>query len=200
MELKRIVEAALMAAGRPLSIEELDQLFDPDESPGKEEIQVALDKLAEEYFDRVLEIRKVSSGYRFQVREGFSPWLSRLFEERSGRYSRAFLETLAIIAYRQPVTRGEIEDIRGVQVSSSIIKTMQEREWIRVVGHKELPGRPALFGTTSGFLDHFGLGTLSDLPPLHTFLDEISDHPVELTLEASSAPQQPEMGHLEVPP
>jgi segregation and condensation protein B len=115
----------------------------------------------------------VASGYRLQVRESFSPWLSRLFEERPGRYSRAFLETLAIIAYRQPVTRGEIEDIRGVAVSSSIVKTMQERDWIHVVGHKDVPGRPALFATTRHFLDYFNLTRLSELPPLQEFVKNL---------------------------
>ena len=186
MELKRITEAALMAAGRPLSLTEIDALFEENESPGLAAIADALDALSSEYEGRVLELKKVASGYRFQVREGFSPWLSRLFEERSGRYSRAFLETLAIIAYRQPVTRGEIEDIRGVAVSSSIIKSMQEREWIRIVGHKELPGRPALLGTTATFLDYFGLSSISDLPPLQTFLDTLNITP---SAELPAVPQ-----------
>ena len=186
MELKRIAEAALMAAGRPLSLTEIDALFEENESPGLAAIADALDALSSEYEGRVLELKKVASGYRFQVREGFSPWLSRLFEERSGRYSRAFLETLAIIAYRQPVTRGEIEDIRGVAVSSSIIKSMQEREWIRIVGHKELPGRPALLGTTATFLDYFGLSSISDLPPLQTFLDTLNITP---SAELPAVPQ-----------
>lgn len=186
MELKRITEAALMAAGRPLSLTEIDALFEENESPGLAAIADALEALSSEYEGRVLELKKVASGYRFQVREGFSPWLSRLFEERSGRYSRAFLETLAIIAYRQPVTRGEIEDIRGVAVSSSIIKSMQEREWIRIVGHKELPGRPALLGTTATFLDYFGLSSISDLPPLQTFLDTLNITP---SAELPAVPQ-----------
>ena len=186
MELKRITEAALMAAGRPLSLTEIDALFEENESPGLAAIADALEALSSEYEGRVLELKKVASGYRFQVREGFSPWLSRLFEERSGRYSRAFLETLAIIAYRQPVTRGEIEDIRGVAVSSSIIKSMQEREWIRIVGHKELPGRPALLGTTAAFLDYFGLSSISDLPPLQTFLDTLNITP---SAELPAVPQ-----------
>ncbi len=193
MNLKSIIEAALFAAGRPLSVAELSSLFDDDERPSNALITDALEEIQAEYADRTLEVRKVASGYRLQVREGFSPWLARLFEERPGRYSRAFLETLAIIAYRQPVTRGEIEDIRGVAVSSGIIKTMLEREWIRIVGHKELPGRPALFATTPAFLDYFCLSSLSDLPPLQTFIDDLGiaaaadklDHAVPVPVQGS---------------
>lgn len=173
MNLKSIIEAALFAAGRPLSVSDLSALFEDDQRPSNNDITDALNVLTAEYADRTLEVRKVASGFRMQVREGFSPWLSRLFEERPGRYSRAFLETLAIIAYRQPVTRGEIEDIRGVAVSSGIIKTMLEREWIRIVGHKELPGRPALFATTPDFLNYFCLSSLSELPPLQALIDEL---------------------------
>lgn len=173
MNLKSIIEAALFAAGRPLSVSDLSALFEDDQRPSNNDITDALNVLTAEYADRTLEVRKVASGFRMQVREGFSPWLSRLFEERPGRYSRAFLETLAIIAYRQPVTRGEIEDIRGVAVSSGIIKTMLEREWIRIVGHKELPGRPALFATTPEFLNYFCLSSLSELPPLQALIDEL---------------------------
>lgn len=169
-----ILEAALMAAGRPLTLDELGSLFEPEESVSRTALEAALAQLGGIYESRALELKRVASGYRFQVREGFSPWLSRLFEERPARYSRAFLETLAIIAYRQPVTRGEIEEIRGVAVNSSIIKAMQEREWIRILGHKELPGRPALFGTTSLFLDHFGLTSLAELPPLQVFMESLT--------------------------
>lgn len=192
MELQSIIEAALLAAGRPLNIDELLGIFDESEQPKKAAIQTALDQLQADYAAHTLELKKVATGYRFQVREGFSPWVSRLFEERPGRYSRAFLETLAIIAYRQPVTRGEIEDIRGVAVSSGIIKTMLEREWIRIIGHKELPGRPALFGTTSAFLDYFGLSSLSELPPLQALLDEMGLVTGDLALEmALSSPAEP---------
>jgi segregation and condensation protein B len=173
MQLISILEAAILAAGRPVNVDTLLGLFDEGEQPSRGLIVETLEELHAVYEDRPLELKKVATGYRFQVREGYSPWLSRLFEERPGRYSRAFLETLAIIAYRQPVTRGEIEDIRGVAVSSGIIKTMLEREWIRVIGHKELPGRPALFATTAEFLDYFSLGSLSELPPLQTFIDEL---------------------------
>jgi len=188
MELQSIIEAALLAAGRPLNIDELSGIFDESEQPGKAAIQAALNQLQTNYESHTLELKKVATGYRFQVREGYSPWVSRLFEERPGRYSRAFLETLAIIAYRQPVTRGEIEDIRGVAVSSGIIKTMLEREWIRIIGHKELPGRPALFGTTSAFLDYFGLSSLSELPPLQALLDEMGLVTGDLALEMALAP------------
>ncbi|WP_347258336.1 SMC-Scp complex subunit ScpB [Methylocaldum sp.] len=174
MELKTIIEAALLAAGRPLSFAELENLFADNERPEPAEIQSALAELAEDCRGRAVELKQVASGYRLQVREAFSPWISRLFEERPGRYSRAFLETLAIIAYRQPVTRGEIEDIRGVAVSSGIVRTLQERGWIQVVGHKEVPGRPALLATTKQFLDYFNLKSLGELPPLQEFIDDLA--------------------------
>ncbi len=174
VELKSIIEAALLAAGRPLSLAELENLFAEHERPEPAEIQAALADLAADCRDRPVELKQVASGYRLQVRAAFSPWVSRLFEERPGRYSRAFLETLAIIAYRQPVTRGEIEDIRGVAVSSSIVRTLQERGWIQVVGHKEVPGRPALLATTKQFLDYFNLRSLDELPPLQEFLDDLA--------------------------
>ena len=173
MKLKHILEAALMAAGRPVPLDELAGLFDESEQPSSEDLQQALAELQSDFRQRPLELKQVASGYRFQVRQSFSPWVSRLFEERPGRYSRAFLETLAIIAYRQPATRGEIEDIRGVAVSSGIIKTMLERDWIHIVGHKEVPGRPALFATTRHFLDYFNLTSLSELPPLQEFLQAL---------------------------
>lgn len=174
VELKTIIEAALLAAGRPLSFAELENLFADNERPEPAEIQSALAELAEDCRGRAVELKQVASGYRLQVREAFSPWISRLFEERPGRYSRAFLETLAIIAYRQPVTRGEIEDIRGVAVSSSIVRTLQERGWVQVVGHKEVPGRPALLATTKQFLDYFNLKSLGELPPLQELIDDLA--------------------------
>ncbi|HYE34228.1 SMC-Scp complex subunit ScpB [Methylocaldum sp.] len=174
MELKTIIEAALLSAARPLSIAELENLFAEGERPEPAELQAALAELAEDCRSRSVELKQVASGYRLQVRESFSPWISRLFEERPGRYSRAFLETLAIIAYRQPVTRGEIEDIRGVAVSTGIVRTLQERGWIQVVGHKEVPGRPALLATTKQFLDYFSLKSLGELPPLQEFIDDLA--------------------------
>jgi segregation and condensation protein B len=175
MDLKAIVEAALFAAARPLSLAELQGLFEEGERPEPAELRLALADLTEDYAGRPLEVKEVASGFRFQVRAAYSPWVSRLFEERPGRYSKAFLETLAIIAYRQPATRGEIEEIRGVSVSTHIIRTLQEREWVHVVGHKEVPGRPALYATTRAFLDYFNLKSLNDLPPLQTFMDRLAE-------------------------
>jgi segregation and condensation protein B len=163
----------MMAAARPLGLQDFANIFDEAERPTQEEIEQALAEIQNDFDQRPLELKRVASGYRFQVREYFSPWISRLFEERAGRYSRAFLETLAIIAYRQPATRGEIEDIRGVAVSSNIIKTMLERDWIHIVGHKDVPGRPALFATTRHFLDYFNLTSLSELPPLQEFIEAL---------------------------
>lgn len=183
MELHAILEAALFAAARPLTVEELQGLFDEAERPEPAIIREALSGLASIYAERPLELKEVASGFRFQVRPAYSPWVSRLFEERPARYSKALLETLAIIAYQQPVTRGEIEDIRGVTVSSQIIRTLQERDWIQVVGHKEVPGRPALFATTRAFLDYFNLKNLSELPPLQTFIDRLAQ---------AALPEQPE--------
>jgi segregation and condensation protein B len=165
--LKRILEGALMAAQRPLSIEDLERLFEVDAArPERASIREALRIIAESCEDCGYHLKEVASGYRFQVDEELAPWVSRLWEEKPPRYSRALLETLALIAYRQPITRAEIEEVRGVAVSSHIIRTLTERDWIRVVGHKELPGRPALFGTTRGFLDYFNLRSLDELPTL----------------------------------
>ncbi len=163
---KAVIEAALLSAGEPLNIERLQALFAEDERPASDEIRVVLDTLAGEWEDRPLELKQVGSGFRFQVRSELAPWLSRLTEERAPRYSRALLETLSLIVYRQPITRAGIEEIRGVTVSSQIIRTLIEREWIRVVGHRDVPGKPALFGTTKKFLDYFNLKSLGELPPL----------------------------------
>lgn len=164
--LERILEAALQAAGKPLSLERLRELFDERSAPSLEELRQALARLAQDLAARSVELREVASGWRLQVRDDYSPWVSRLWEERPQRYSRALLETLSLIAYRQPITRGEIEDVRGVAVSSQIIRTLLEREWVRIVGHREVPGRPAMYATTRQFLDYFNLRSLADLPPL----------------------------------
>jgi segregation and condensation protein B len=175
-ELKNILEAALLVAGKPLSIKRMTALFPKDSEPSTEELKAAVAELESDYANRGVELKQVGKGYRFQSREKYSEWVSRLSEERPARYSRALLETLAIIAYRQPVTRGDIEDVRGVSVSSDTMRTLQEREWVREVGHRDVPGKPALFGTTPGFLEHFNLKSLSDLPPLSELrdLEEIS--------------------------
>lgn len=191
--LKNIIEAALLAANGSLSLDTMQSLFDEIEQPDKKVLREILATLCADYAGRGIEIKEVSSGWRIQVVEAVSPWVSRLWTERPPRYSRALMETLALIAYRQPITRGDIEDIRGVSVSSNIIKTLHEREWIRVVGQRDVPGKPALYGTTREFLDYFNLKSLDKLPTLAEIrdLDEINH---ELALEnpdkTDSAPQQ----------
>jgi len=170
-QLKLILEAALLAAGQPLSQVQLAALFSDEERPPAGEIGRALEQLKQDCTGRAIELKKVASGYRMQVRQDFNEWVSRLWKERPKRYSRALLETMALIAYRQPITRGEIEAVRGVSVRTSIIRTLQEREWIRVVGHRDVPGKPALFGTTKTFLDSFDLQNLDDLPTLAEIRD-----------------------------
>jgi segregation and condensation protein B len=169
--LAAILEAVLLAAGRPVSVEQMLELFDETQRPTTEEIVAALAALKQSYEGRGVEIREVASGWRVQVRPQHADVVSRLWQERPSRYSRALLETLALIAYRQPITRGEIEDIRGVTVSTTFMRTLQERNWIRVVGHREVPGRPELLGTTREFLDYFGLKSLDDLPTLAELRD-----------------------------
>jgi len=169
--LKRIVEAALLASSTPLSLPQLFTLFAEDEQPNHDDLARALAELARDSEGRGIELKEVASGFRYQVRAEVNPWVSRLWTERQTRYSRAQLETLALIAYRQPITRGEIENIRGVAVSSNIVKTLEEREWIRTVGHRDVPGRPELFGTTRAFLDYFNLKSLDELPPLAEIRD-----------------------------
>lgn len=169
--LKQIVEAALLASGKAMSLDALQGLFDEMERPEKKALRQVLEELAQEYEGRGIEVARVASGWRIQVRKACAPWVSRLWEEKPGRYSRALMETLALIAYRQPITRGEIEDIRGVSVSSQIIRTLLEREWVRVVGHRDVPGKPALYATTREFLDYFGLESLDDLPTLAEIRD-----------------------------
>jgi segregation and condensation protein B len=170
-EIQAIVEAAMLAAGKPLSMEQLRGLFTEDERPARQVMEHVLTMLEKSCDGRGFELKKVASGYRLQVRQEFAPWVRRLFEEKPQRYSRALLETLALIAYRQPITRGEIEEIRGVTVSSNIIRTLAEREWVRVVGHRDVPGRPAMYATTRQFLDYFNLTGLDGLPPLSEIRD-----------------------------
>lgn len=170
-QIQNIVEAALLAASHPLTVAQLAALFGEDEAPANEEIAAALAALGEDYAGRGIELVEVASGWRIQVRAAYAPWVSRLWEERPARYSRALLETLSLIAYRQPITRGEIEEVRGVAVGTNIIKTLLEREWIRVVGHRDVPGRPALYATTREFLDYFGLKGLDELPTLAAIRD-----------------------------
>lgn len=165
-ELRNLCEAALLAAGRPLTVEQLGELFDEAERPGHAQLRMVLESLAEDYAGRAIELREVASGFRIQVRPQAAGVVSRLWQERPARYSRALLETLALIAYRQPITRGEIEEVRGVAVNSQIVKTLLERDWIRVVGYRDVPGRPAMFATTKTFLDYFDLRSLDQLPPL----------------------------------
>lgn len=174
--LRKIIEGALLAAGQPLTVARLLELFDPDVAPTKEEILEALQTIESACGERGFELKEVASGWRFQVREGLAPWVNRLWEEKPQKYSRALLETLALIAYRQPITRGDIEEIRGVAVSSHIIKTLMEREWVKVVGHRDVPGRPSLFATTRQFLDYFNIKSLEDLPSLSEIrdLDELN--------------------------
>ena len=162
-----------MTAGKPLSMQHLQALLgDDDETPlAKEFVQAGLDALSQDFEDRGIELKLVASGYRLQVRQSLEPWIARLFEERPPRYSRALLETLALIGYRQPITRAEIEDVRGVSVSSNIIRTLLEREWIKVVGHRDVPGRPSMYGTTKQFLDYFNLKSLAELPELGELMD-----------------------------
>ena len=171
-KLKPILEALFAAADRPLSVNQIADLFSGDiDQPGKDDIRKAIDEIGGQYQDSGLELKQVASGFRFQVKPAYESWVSRLWDQKPPHYSRAMLETLALIAYRQPITRGEIEDIRGVSVSTNMIKTLLEREWVKPLGHKDVPGRPTLYGTTRSFLDYFNIKSLNELPAL----SEISD-------------------------
>ncbi|WP_426204873.1 SMC-Scp complex subunit ScpB [Pseudomonas sp. TWP3-1] len=199
-ELAPLLEAFLLASGKPQSLERLFELFEEGERPEPPVFKKALTLLAKSCDGRAFELKEVASGYRLQIREKFSPWVGRLWEERPQRYSRALLETMALIAYRQPITRGEIEDVRGVAVNSNIVKTLMEREWIRVVGYRDVPGKPAMFATTKAFLDHFNLKNLDDLPPLAELRElepdpilDFDDAPVPASLqELADASAEPE--------
>lgn len=173
--LQNILEAALLATDRPLSTDQLRDIFPEGERPTRTVVEHALSQITLACEERGFELKHVAGGYRFQVREAYASWVGRLWEEKPQRYSRALLETLALIAYRQPITRGEIEDVRGVAVSSNIVRTLQERGWVRVVGQKDVPGRPSMYATTREFLDYFNLKTLGQLPPLAEIrdLDEV---------------------------
>jgi segregation and condensation protein B len=170
-QLKRIIEAALLASAHPLSLPQLSGLFDEFAMPSHDELAKAVEELQADSAERGIELVEVASGFRYQVRPDVHPFVSRLWAERQTRYSRALLETLSLIAYRQPITRAEIEQIRGVAVSTNIVRTLEEREWVRVVGYRDLPGKPALFGTTKQFLDFFSLKSLDELPPLSEIRD-----------------------------
>lgn len=188
--LTRIIEAALLSSNKPLNLERIKDLFEPEQLPGNDALREALAELADSYADSAMQLVEVASGWRLQVRNDYMPWVSRLWEERPQRYSRALLETLALVAYRQPITRGEIEDIRGVAVSSQIIRTLVDREWVRVVGHRDVPGRPAMYATTRQFLDYFSLNSLNELPPLATIRDLDAEPELDLQDEGNDAETQ----------
>ena len=171
LQTKYIVESVLLAAQKPLTLEQIRVVFSEDEKPEASQIREAIESLQEDYADRGIELIQVASGFRIQVKQEMEPWISRLTEERAARYTRPLLETLSLVAYRQPITRGEIEEVRGVSVSTSIMRTLQEREWIRIVGHKDVVGRPAMYGTTKQFLDYFNLKSLDELPSLMELRD-----------------------------
>lgn len=170
-QLKRILESLIMASSTPLSLDRMLAVFPEDQQPETKVLREALAALAEDYAKTSLELKEVSSGFRFQVRKDYAEWVSKLWEEKPARYSRALLETLALVAYKQPITRGEIEKIRGVSVNTQIMKTLLERDWVTIVGHRDVPGKPAIYATTRQFLDYFNLKSLEDLPPLAEIRD-----------------------------
>jgi len=183
-QIKNITEAALLAAGEPISIKMLKNIFTEQELTHND-IAQALDQLRQDYNDRGIELKEVASGFRLQTKTSIQPWISKMWEEKPKKYSRALLETIALIAYRQPITRGEIEDVRGVAVSSSIIRTLMDRDWIRILGYRDVPGKPAMFGTTKEFLDYFNMQSLQDLPTLAEIKDIETIMP-ELDLEPNN--------------
>lgn len=189
-KVKNIIESLLLAADKPLEVKFIEALFEIDQDrPGRDQIMQALQSLTEDYQNRGIRLHEVASGYRMQVVEDYAPWVARLWDEKPQRYSRALLETLVLIAYRQPITRGEIEEIRGVSVSTQTTKTLLERDWIRVLGHKDVPGKPAMYGTTRTFLDYFNLKTLDELPALSEIKDLDKLYP-ELALDSHLAAEQ----------
>lgn len=193
-KLKQIIEAALMVAAAPVSFDRLHQLFGEDgvAAPTRDQLRTVLEELENDYHNCGIELAKVGSGYRFQARAEIAEWINRLWEEKQPRYSRALLETLAIIAYRQPITRGEIESIRGVAVSTNIIRTLLEREWVRIVGHRDVPGKPAVYATTKEFLDYFNLASLDELPSLAE-LKDVDDINADLFAEVEQNLSSPSM-------
>lgn len=201
-KVKMIIEGLLLAAGRPLSLESIAAVFNDDERPENDELLAVLARIDDECGDRGFELTKVASGYRFQVKQELAEWVGKLWEERPPRYTRALLETLALIAYRQPITRGDIEEIRGVAVSSNIIRTLLDREWIRVVGQRDVPGRPSMFATTKQFLDYFNLESLQQLPALSEIRDidgGAKDLGFEAELAAARVLEMPENTEEENP-
>lgn len=188
-QLQQIIEAALMVAGRPLTAHHLLKLFEEESAIELSDIKTALNQIKERYQHGGIELQEVASGFQFQAKKELSPWLHKLWEERPPRYSRAFLETLALIAYRQPITRAEVEEIRGVSASTHIIKSLSEREWIRIIGFKEVPGKPALYGTTKSFLDHFNLKNLDELPTLAE-LNDLESQEAKLQIQLNLTTQE----------
>ena len=193
--IKQIVEAALLCADEPLTVDLLERLF-ADEECDKATLKTVIEQIEQDCAERGVELKRVASGYRFQVRQELAPWMSRMWEDRPPRYSRAVLETLALIAYKQPVTRGDIEQVRGVTVNSNMVRTLLERDWIRVVGYREVPGRPAMYGTTKTFLDYFNLKSLDELPSLPEIKALIE--PIEAEL-AEAGPEYIEGPRVEFP-
>ncbi len=196
--LDEILEAALLASGEPLSLERLEALFDDHERPPRRALREALGRVEVRHERGAMELLETASGYQLRIRPRLSPWVSRLWDERPQRYSRALLETLALIAYRQPVTRGDIEEVRGVTVSGSIMRTLVDRGWVRVVGHRDVPGRPAVYATTRAFLDDFGLKTLDELPPMHELKG--FDAPEEGLEDEPPPPQHELLSQADAPP
>jgi segregation and condensation protein B len=198
---KKIIEATLMSASQTLNVDQLLKLFaDDTDEVTRDEIKVIVQSLQEDCQGRGYELKKVASGFRYQTREEMQPWVDKLRPERAPRYSRAFMETLALVVYKQPITRAEIEDVRGVAVSSSIFKVLLEREWVKIIGHKEVPGRPAMYGTTRKLLDYFNLSSLNELPDLAEIKD-IDDIAPELALIVNEEiPEQQQIESMDPPP
>jgi len=185
-KISQVIEAVLLSASRPIDVQEIERVFPEDERPTREEIRQALQEIEEQCKDRGVELKKVSSGYRLQVRQSLSSYVAKLWEERPQRFSKATLETLALIAYRQPITRGEIEEIRGVTIGTQLMRGLMERGWVKIVGQRDVPGRPSLYSTTKEFLDYFGLQHLRELPELPE-LPDLQSLDMELPLEADNS-------------